>query len=197
MKRTVLLALYTSAAFLPAPGFAEQAQISPATLQIASAVMPLPPQFRADATVLGYTAGTRGLVPLRSGKNTFICLADDPNEQRFHVACYHNSLEPFMLRGRELRAQGVTNVDSARYAEIDAGKLKMPKGPSALYSLTVPNGATPDANGEVTGARALFVVYVPFATAESTGLATQAVNNGPWLMLPGTAKAHIMFTPRM
>ena len=29
-----------------------------------------------------------------------ICLADDPNESpRWHVACYHKALEPFMARG--------------------------------------------------------------------------------------------------
>lgn len=196
MKQTILTAC-TCAVLFPVALPAQEPNIAAAPVQIAAAVMPLPAQFRADATVFGYTPGTRGLVTLRAGQGAFNCLADDPAEPRFHVACYHNSLEPFMLRGRELRAQGITNVDSVRYAEINAGKLKMPPGPAALYSLTLASGGTPDANGEVAGARPLFVVYVPFATAESTGLPTQPAGNGPWLMLPGTAKAHIMFTPRM
>ncbi|MGH7471050.1 MAG: hypothetical protein ACRENP_24130 [Longimicrobiales bacterium] len=167
----------------------------PAETQITAAVGPLPAQFRADATVFGYAAGKTGLVTLRQGKNTFICLADDPSDERFHVACYHDSLEPFMLRGRELRAQGVTNVDSARYAEIDNGKLKMAKGPAALYSLTA--AGKPAADGTSPNPRSLYVIYVPFATAETTGLPTRPEGNSPWLMMPGTAKAHVMFTPRM
>jgi hypothetical protein len=182
---------------LAAPALA-QAQSStapqPAAAQIAAAISPLPAQFRDDATVLGYLAGQKGLVRLREGKNSFICLADDPAEERFHVACYHSTLEPFMLRGRELRAQGVTNVDSARYAEIESGKLKMAKGPAALYSLTA---AKPSADGSAPAAQPLFVVYIPFATAETSGLASRPAGNAPWIMFPGTAKAHIMFAPRM
>jgi hypothetical protein len=40
-----------------------------------------------------------------------------------------------------------------------------------------------------------WVIYVPFATAETTGLSTKPVENGPWLMDPGTPGAHIMITP--
>jgi hypothetical protein len=171
----------------------------PAPVQIAAAVQPLPAQYRSDATVLGYHAGKAGLVSLRAGRNAYICLADDPTDDRFHVACYHNSLEPFMLRGRDLRAHGIANVDSARFAEIDAGKLKMPQSPAALFSLTA--RGKPDATGVTPGARPLYVLYVPFATAESTGLPTSAPAQGgpsqPWLMLAGTAKAHIMFSPTM
>jgi hypothetical protein len=102
-----------------------------------------------------------------------------------------------MARGRELRAQQVANVDSVRFAEIEQGKLKMPTQPAALYSLT----GTPDnvtaATGVVIGARPLYVVYIPFATPESTGLPAKAEPNQPWIMFPGTAKAHIMFVPSM
>ena len=186
-------------ALLAVPGAlaAQNTQPLAAPVQIDAAVSALPTQFRNDATVFGYAAGKIGLVTLREGKNSFICLADDPNDARWHVACYHKSLEPFMLRGRELRAKGVTNVDSARFAEIESGKLKMATGPASLYSLTA--NEKPGANGTAPGARPLFVIYVPFATAESTGLATrpEGESSSPWLMGPGTAKAHIMFVPRM
>ena len=43
--------------------------------QIASAVLPLPAEFRGDARVLGYRAGARGLVTLREGSGAFVCLA--------------------------------------------------------------------------------------------------------------------------
>ncbi|HUP88908.1 MAG TPA: hypothetical protein VM100_06150, partial [Longimicrobiales bacterium] len=172
-----------------------QAQSS-AAVQIKSAVAPLPEEFRATATILGYEAGKTGLVKLREANGAFVCLADDPSDQRFHVACYHKDLEPFMARGRELRAMKVTNVDSARYAEIDSKKLDMPSHPSALYSLT----GKPEvisAEGEVTGARQLYVVYIPFATSASTGLPQKPAGSTPWIMFPGTAKAHIMFVPTM
>ena len=42
-----------------------------------------------------------------------------------------------MLRGRELRAQGVKDpqVDTVRFAEVKSGKLVMPKQPAAMYQL--------------------------------------------------------------
>ena len=126
--------------------------MAPAAQQIAAAVLPLPQEFRADARVLGYQAGRRGLVPLREGKGPFTCLAADPAAKEFHVACYHQSLEPFMARGRALRASGVTGdqVDTVRFAEVRAGKLSMPSHPASLYQLFGPPGAfdAGDGNGE-------------------------------------------------
>lgn len=173
-------------------GFAQTA----APVQVRAAVAPLPEEFRASATVLGYEAGKTGLVQVKAGTGPFICLADDPSDDRFHAACYHKALEPFMARGRELRAQKVANVDSVRFAEIDSKKLAMPLTPSTLYSLTG-KAENVAADGAVTGARALYVVYIPFATSESTGLPLKAEPNMPWLMFPGSPKAHIMFIPRM
>lgn len=169
----------------------------PAEQQVRAAVQPLPEEFRESARVLGYGAPGTALKEVRSGKGPYVCLADDPREPRFHVACYHQSLEPFMARGRELRAAGVVNVDSARYAEIEAGKLAMPRQPAALYSLSAEQGTPDPATGVVAGARPLYVVYIANATAESTGLPTKPQRNAPWLMLPGTPKAHIMFVPGM
>ncbi len=77
------------------------------------------------------------LVTIREGENGLICLGDDPADDRWHVACYHEDLEPFMARGRELRAQGITGraqIDSIRQAEIESGELAFPDHPAALYS---------------------------------------------------------------
>ncbi|HSL72332.1 MAG TPA: hypothetical protein VK864_18940 [Longimicrobiales bacterium] len=196
MTSRLAIVLFCSG-LIPAAAFAQAPVAAPAAVQVAAAVAPLPEQFRADATVLGYSANAKGLIPLRNGTGPYTCLADDPSDgDRFHVACYHKSLEPFMLRGRQLRAQGVTNVDSARNAEIAAGTLEMPRQPMALYSFTGKQ-ANVDAAGAVSGAQQLYVVYIPFATAESTGLPTRPSGGGPWLMGSGTPKAHIMFTTRM
>ena len=171
--------------------------VPPPERQIAAAVLPLPDSLRAGAAVLGYTAEGR-LVPLREGTNHLICLADDPRETQVHVACYHESLEPFMARGRELRAQrlGPEAVDSIRFADVAAGRIRMP-AVASLYSLTGSPGSYDSATNTIRAAGALFVVYVPFATEGSTGLSTQPRAGAPWLMAPGTARAHIMFVPGM
>lgn len=167
--------------------------------QVAAAVLPLPAELRAGARVLGYDAQRR-LVELRRGGGGMTCLADDPADQRTHVACYHDSLEPFMARGRALRAQGVKDaeVDSVRFREVEQGRLAMPKGPAMLYSITA---RTPDGldavTGTITGGSRLFVAYVPGATTASTGISAVPKAGEPWLMFPGTPKAHVMFTPGM
>ena len=167
--------------------------------QIAAAVLPLPIEFREGARVLGYRPNEKGLVTLRTGSGPFNCLASDPAQQQFHVACYHESLEPFMARGRALRAQGTTGdqVDTVRFAEVKSGKLVMPSQPAALYSLSGPAGAFDVATGTAPSARALFVIYIAGATPESTGLSAKPVQGAPWIMYPGTPKAHIMLVPRM
>jgi hypothetical protein len=202
MPKTAYVACLTAAAALgagaqtPSGAPSTSAAVPPAEHQIMAAVLPLPTDLRASATVMGYTSDGR-LVTLRDGTGAVTCLASNPKIERFHVACYHKSLEPFMARGRELRAQGVTGdqVDSVRFREVRSGKLKLPKEPALLYSLT--GGSFDPATGATNGSRPLFVVYIPFATAESTGLSAVPARGTPWIMGAGTPKAHIMFTPSM
>jgi len=192
MNRRVILALL----LFPCP-LAAQADTTTAR-RISAAVAPLPQAFRATATVLGHPARRGQLTTLRAGEGPFICLADEPGDARFHVACYHRDMEPFMARGRELRAQGHTeDVDSIRYREAREQRLVLPRSPAALYSLTGAADSVTVTDAGVTGARSLYVVYIPYATPESTGLPAQPAPNAPWLMFPGTPKAHIMFIPRM
>jgi len=165
--------------------------------QVTQAVLPLPAEMRAHASVLGYSPEGK-LTLLRSGTGSMTCLANDPHGARFHVACYHKSLEPFMDRGRVLRAQGVKGdmVDSVRFREARAGTLKLPDAPALLYSLTGAKDAYDPAT-KTAKARALFVVYMPYATSETTGLSAVPAEGTPWVMFPGTPKAHIMFVPKM
>jgi hypothetical protein len=205
MSRTMLVTL--TIALLAAPGAGAQSQpaatAGPTTppsaeQQIAAAVLAAPEDMRADATVLGY-APDGHFTMLRQGRGGLTCLASDPKSDRFHVACYHRSLEPFMARGRALRAHGVTGdrVDSVRFAEVRSGKLRVPRHPAVLYSLTGPPDSFDPATGTAPKAEPLFVVYVPFATGKSLGLSTTPVDGAPWIMHPGTPKAHIMFQPGM
>ena len=190
-------------ALVPATVRAQATSSSPRLLtaeqQIASAVLPLPQEFRADARVLGYQTGRRELTPLREGKGPFTCLASDPVAEQFHVACYHQSLEPFMARGRALRASGVKGdqVDTTRFAEARSGKLAMPTQAASLYSLFAAADAYDASSNTIRGSRALHVVYMPGATSASTGISARPAQGTPWLMFPGTPKAHIMFQPRM
>ena len=174
------------------------AVILPVEQQIAAAVLAAPETMRAGATILGYAPDGR-LKRLRQGSGDLVCLAGNPKAEKFHVACYHRSLEPFMARGRALRARGVTGdrVDSLRFAEARAGKLRLPRHPALLYSLTGPPDSFDQSTGTAPKAQPLFVVYIPYATAASTGLSAAPLEGGPWIMHPGTPKAHIMFKPRM
>ena len=202
MRRLLLPALLA----LPASLAAQQPASTPtparppltAVQQVAAATLALPAAMRDGATVLGYDAAGK-LGTLRKGTNAMICLAPNPASPRFQSACYHESLEPFMARGRELRAQGITGdkVDTVRFAEAKAGKLALPKGPAVLYQLFGAPGAYDPATNTVKDGSPLYVVYMPYATAESTGLEAKPSQGTPWIMFPGTPKAHIMFTPRM
>lgn len=169
------------------------AQEKPVAQQIAEAVSALPIPLRADATVLGYRDGNT-LVTLREGSNPLICLADDPARENWHVACYHTDLDPFMARGRELRAEGKNRreVHAIRLAEIESGELEMPHQPTALYTLTGPAGSFDPGTGEVCGARGLHVLYVPYATEATIGVSETPSRERPWLMFPGQPWAHIM-----
>ena len=181
--------LLTLAAF-SAPLFA--VDVAPKEDQIASAVLAAPKDRRAAATVLGYDDKGE-VVTLRKGTNDMVCLAHDPSDKAFSVACYHKDLEPFMARGREL-AKDVKGKErhEARWKEVDEGKLKMPKEARMLYVLT--GSGFDAAKGEVVDAYLRWVVYVPYATPETTGLTTTP-GTAPWLMYPGTAGAHIMISP--
>ncbi|MBK9317259.1 MAG: hypothetical protein IPM55_23860 [Acidobacteria bacterium] len=167
---------------------------APAEQQIAAAILAAPEERRAEAGVLGYDAQGK-LVTLRKGTNELICLADNPADARFSVACYHKDLEPFMARGRELAAQGITGQDrneKYRWKEIKEGTLPMPKEPRMVYVLS---GKGFDAEkGAVIEGSLRWVLYWPYATAESTGLSTKAKRGAPWLMDAGTAGAHIMIS---
>lgn len=173
---------------------AASAQVPPRAAQIALAVQAAPADRRDAAKVYGY--GEDGsFITLREGTNDMICLADDPATEGIEVNCYHASLEPFMARGRALTAEGVEGAERTRvrYQEIEAGTLKMPGQPAILYTM---NATSWDpAAGTVTGEYRRQTIYIPYATAESTGLSTQASDAAPWIMFPGTPGAHIMITP--
>ena len=161
--------------------------------QISTAVLAAPELERENATVIGYDKGGE-LTVIRQGANDLICLADDPSRKGFSVACYHESLEPFMARGRELKKQGKSSEEifNIREEEAKAGTLEMPK--HAL--LNVLTGQVNETTKQVEKTHLRYVYYIPFATFESTVLPLALISPGaPWIVDLGTHRVHIMITP--
>jgi hypothetical protein len=88
-------------------------------------------------------------------------------------------------------------VDSVRFADVRAGRVAMPRRAAMLYSLTGPAGSFDTVSGTAPKAKPLFVVYLPNSTVASTGLPATPVEGLPWIMDPGTPKAHIMLESGM
>ena len=166
-------------------------------LQIKTAVLAAPEPQREKATVYGYSDKGEFLI-LRQGSNEMVCLADDPTQKGLNVACYHKDLDPFMARGRDLKKENKSfkEVFDIREAEVKSGKLMMPKQPTTLFVYSASPEDYNDITCEVKAGSLRYVIYIPYATAESTGLPTKPEAPGmPWIMDPGTHRAHIMITP--
>lgn len=173
------------------------AQTPSKEIQIKTAVMAAPEDQREKATVYGYNEKGELLI-IRQGSNLMVCLTDDPSSPGFNVSCYHKDLDPFMERGRVLKKEGKTHKDifDTREAEVKSGKLAMPKQPTTLYSYSAKPEEYNAVTGEVKGGSLRYVIYIPYATAQSTGLPLKPEAPGmPWIMDPGTHRAHIMINP--
>ncbi len=190
-KTTIVLALFCSASALSAQTLPSKES------QIASAVLAAPEGLREKAMVYGYSE-KGDLVVLRKGSNEMVCLADDPKQPGLSVSCYHKDLEPFMARGRELKKDGKSfqEIFDIREEEVKSKKLAMPSQPTSLFVYSAKDENYDSNTGAVKDGNLRYVVYIPWATAESTGLPLKPEAPGmPWIMDPGTHRAHIMITP--
>jgi hypothetical protein len=163
---------------------------------LATALMAAPSQSRADCKVIGYNMAGE-FVTFREGNNEFIVLADNPNKEGFSAACYQRDLEPFMARGRALKAEGKSGdeIFEIREAEMKSGVLNITTG-ATLHVYSGENTMYDPETSEVEGAHYRYVVYMPWATTTSTGLPQIPIAaNHPWIMNPGTHRAHIMISP--
>jgi len=178
-------------------GQVDAQQVPYKSVQIKMAVLSAPEDFREGAKVYGYDASGDWTV-LREGSNEMICIADDPKADGFSVSCYHEDLDPFMERGRVLKKEGKNfkQIFDTREEEAKSGSLKMPKAPASLYVLTADKADFDASKDKVDNTYLRYVVYIPWATAETTGLALKPdVPGMPWIMDPGTHRAHIMISP--
>lgn len=179
-------------------GISAYAQTAPSKdIQIKMALLAAPEDQRENATVYGYdTDGD--IILLRQGSNQTVCLGDDPAREGLSVASYHISAQPFMTRGWELKKEGKTfqEIFDIREAESKDGKLQLPDQGSVLNALTADEADVNWATGEANNTYTRSVIYIPWATAESTGLPLSPAGPGlPWIMNPGTHRAHIMINP--
>ena len=192
---TVITACYGCNSKKDSP--AAKNELASADIQMKSALLAAPKEKRDSCTVYGYSADKQ-LILLRQGTNEMICLADNPDDLGFSVACYVKELEPLMQRGRELRKQGIKDdsLFNEREKEVKAGTLQMPKQPAALYVYSAKDDEFNPATGEVKNGYLRYVIYIPYATVASTGLPENPSANGmPWIMNAGTHSAHIMINP--
>jgi hypothetical protein len=176
-------------------GFAQN--VPSKEVQITTAVLAAPEALREKAMVYGYSEKGEFII-LRKGENEMVCLADDPTQGGLSVSCYHKDLEPFMERGRQLKKDGKSSQEifDIREAEVKSKKLMMPPQPASLFVFTAKDDQFNRATGEVKDGNLRYVVYIPFATSESTGLPLKPEAPGmPWIMDPGTHRAHIMINP--
>lgn len=172
-------------------------EILPSDIQIKTAVLPLSEEDKAGAMVYGYDSSGE-LIVLRKGTNNLVCIADNPEKDGINVSCYFSQLDPFMARGRELSSQGksVDEIREIRGNEVASGELRMPGEPSMLYVYYGKSEDYDAKTGDLKNGKFRYVIYTPFATPESTGLPIKPHAPGmPWLMDPGTHRAHIMVGP--
>ncbi|MFP5206383.1 MAG: hypothetical protein ACLGSH_13585 [Acidobacteriota bacterium] len=157
--------------------------------QIAQAVMALPPELRADATVVTYNPETGARTVLRQGTNSLEC--EPAHQPGGFINCYSDLVAPRRELEAKLRAQKKTDkeIDEEVAAETKAGTLKEPPFGTMYYRLATKPGVI----------KWLWVLAVPNATTQSIGVSTKSQRDAalqghglPWLMLAGTPHAHIM-----
>lgn len=182
----VLITIAGTAALFASLSFAAVQSIDD---QITEAVSPLPKDLRAGATVVTYDSSTGDRKVLRQGSNSIECQPKNPSDG--FIRCYHESIAPRHAMEAKLRAQKKTDkeIQAAMNAAIKDGTLKPPVPGSMSYRLTNKDGVI----------KRLWIVSVPYATPETLGVSTSSQRDAalkghglPWMMLPGTAGAHIM-----
>jgi hypothetical protein len=157
--------------------------------EISQAVLPLPEDLRAGATVYKYDSHTGARIVLRQGTNGFECQPRDP--ETLFTRCSSTVTGPRRDLQAKLRAEGKSaeEISAALVAATKAGTIKSASWGTMSYRLY----------GKDDRIRLLWVMSVPSATPESIGVSTapqrdNALKNDgrPWLMRAGTPGAHIM-----
>jgi hypothetical protein len=164
---------------------------------IAAAVLPLPEQLRAGATVVRLDDSLQPQI-LRQGTNGMVCIADrtGPKDDRFDVRCYRDSFIPVVYRAFQL---GYAVAGAKVGDEIKAGKLQLSNQPTAGYRCFGPaSGYDASSNSLSPAVDCWESVHFPYQTAEGLGLPDESVvprsqtHGMPFVMGSGTYWAHVM-----
>ena len=133
---------------------------------IETAVLPLPANLRSETSVMTYTPGGT-LRIIRSGTNGFFCIADNPDDERFSVACHPESMRAYLERRRQLSLNETRTVrDSLLTEEIREGKIELAVGTLSRFI----SGPINPETGVPDSVRVWSEIAVPFAGPEKTGL---------------------------
>ena len=155
---------------------------------VAQAVLPLPQDLRAGATVVAYDEATGERRVLREGTNMMEC---QPRRADGFTRCYHNSTAPRRDLTAKLEAEGrsAEEVQAALAAALEAGTIEPTKFGSLSYRLYQ----------EDDRIRLLWVMSLPNANAADLGISTESQRDNalagqgmPWMMREGTPQAHLM-----
>jgi hypothetical protein len=169
--------------------------VTTAEVAIAGALLPLPEQMRAAATVVRLDAEFRPVV-LRQGSNRMVCIADRPNDDRFDVRCYRDTFIPVVYRAFQLGYQ----VSGEKVeAEIKAGTLQLSNEPTAGYRCLGPIAGY-DSSRNVASAQieCWQSIHFPFRTAAEIGFPDEAdvsasqQRETPYVMSSGRYWSHVM-----
>ena len=150
-----------------------------------TALQALPPNLRADATVIKWKPDFT-YETLRKGTNGLVCYdrSGMPEQQPVSIEC---TTEANLAReAQNLKAE--SGGDKAKtQAMLDAmekdGTRVKPEYGSVWYHLLGP---------DKEHARMHMTIALPGATTQSTGLSDKRSQTGVWLMNPGTTTAHLM-----
>ena len=169
------------------------------------AVLPLPEQMRADATVMRPDSTGRPVV-VRRGTNGIACMRFVPGEGAWDARCYEETMFQVVLRMRELFRSGVApgSIGPRIDAEMKAGTLKVPARPAVGYRVLGGRDAYDPATGIATPQLDIWQsIHVPFATAEQLGFPDESTVSDsqrreiPFVMASGTGWAHVMINHPM
>jgi hypothetical protein len=156
---------------------------------IAQAVLPLPEDLRAGATVFTYDKATGARKVLKEGNNAVECQPKNPDDD--FTWCYNKVTAPRRDLQARLRAEKKSDkeIQEAIAEATKAGTIKPTPFGTMSYRLYGKKDRIP----------LLWVLSVPNATPESIGVSEGSQRDEalkgqgvPWLMLPGTPGAHIM-----
>jgi hypothetical protein len=156
---------------------------------VVQAVLPLPEDLRAGATVVAYDPETGNRKVLREGSNMIECQPRDAATG--FTRCYHETLGAEQDLRATLRARGESDeaIQAAVAAAREAGTLPATPFGSLAYRLYEDDDRL----------KLLWILRLPNATSAELGMPTASQRDAslagkgrPWMMREGTPAAHLM-----